>query len=191
MIISNYFQKLREEIIKPEFNVINFLGEDFMKKLPEYEKNINDIKIIITKDRNGDGKIDINDLKLIYKDIYALISITSIFVLTVSEINETEILNLCLYSFFTPFSVEDKKEKSEEETEENKKIILHIMGAVYDLFMTSTKIKKLLRSLDSCSCSSSSFSPKAKKRIIVDEKKNLEHIIKVNRSESFQSEHQN
>jgi hypothetical protein len=169
--------------------------------LPGYEKNINDLKKIITEDRNGDGKIDINDLKLIYKDIYALISITSIFVLTVSEINETEILNLCLYSFFahssTSFSQSEKEKKEENEDEDEKKIILQIMGAVYDLFMTSTKIKKLLESLENCSCSCSFLSKAGKNvtkkidKMTVDEKKNLEHIIKVNRSESFQSEHQN
>ncbi len=197
MIVSNYFQKIKEELLKPEFNVIDFLGEDFMKRLALYEKNIADLKKIIMADRNGDGKFDIEDLKLIYKDIYALISIASIFILSYSsisqnEINNDEILNICLYTFMTSFdsffSCSEKKEEDEE-----KKIILLIIGSVFDLLSTSTKIKNLIEAIEK-KCCSLCFKQSNTKKIngmLSVEKSNLQHIIKVNRNEFFQSEHQN
>lgn len=149
-----------EDLVKVLLPLTNFLEQ------PVFKNNIDEIVLVVTKDRDGNQKFDMEDLQMMAKDIGAISSlITSLFLLigAIPQIKldykpgytEEIVFKILAYVFLVVIP----KQTGQQWTLEEKQQIVNITLTVYEMIKTSqlvqdlvNKVKKWLQSKGWCKC---------------------------------------
>lgn len=123
---------------------------------PAFIQNISGIVNIITKDRNGNEKFDVGDLKLLSEDLPSMISLASALLLVISSIpgikiiynkDETELLLLKLLLYI--FLVIVPARVGRPLTLDEKNTIVDLSIVIYRTMQSSQMIQSLLEKIES------------------------------------------
>jgi hypothetical protein len=140
---------------------------------PTFKNNIDEIIAVVTKDRDGNHKFTLDDLKLLGNDIMGVTSLITAVLLLVGSIpqmkleysaNETEeiVFKLLAYLFLVVIPKQTGNPWSVEEKEQ----VLGVALVVYNMIKSSqlvqdlvNKVKKWLQSKKWCKCLASNENP--------------------------------
>lgn len=159
------------------FSSLDFINDDAFKT------NIKDIVTVLTKDRNGDNKFDIEDIKLLSKDVFSIISLIKsiIFLLnTTPKFNtakldfnniDDKVIDLLrqvlIYLFFVEVQKASGSKWNKDERQSMYDMIQLICEVIKSTNIVGTAVKKLSKMINfkSCGCGS-----KAEQKQIVYDK---------------------
>lgn len=160
---------------------------------PLIAQNIVDIVTILTTDRNGNGKLDVQDLQLIGNDPTVIISLVTLLIMILTQlpnlritvdVNETELLvfKILLYVFFVIIPDKTGLKLNKEDKMMILNLVLLILQTVKTLGVTQNVINKIISWIKTkkfCSCVTVKNDEIIETKIVEEKTELLKSVINV------------
>jgi hypothetical protein len=170
------YSQLQKLVSTDGYSVSDFMDIlepiDLYTNNPAFDSGIQSIVTAVVKDRDGDSKFTVNDLKVLSTDIPAMTSLISSLILTLSSVPELHIKDLSeqdaaeilFKTLVYVFLVVVPKQTGVKFTSEERSALLDLCVVIWNLALSSKAVKNILKFIKKqtaklCACLRVQFNP--------------------------------
>lgn len=170
------YSQLQKLVSTDGYSVSDFMDIlepiDLYTNNPAFDSGIQTIVSSLVKDRDGDSKFTVNDLKILSSDIPAMTSLISSLILTLSsvpelhikDLSEQDVAEILFKTLVYVFLVVVPKQTGIKFTAEERSALLDLCVVIWNLALSSKALKNILKFIKKqasklCACLRAQFNP--------------------------------